>query len=78
MVAQHVPGHEGDDSLYRTILFQFVVHLPQAEHHILGDIFCFVLARSAADANAQRLLSPRAGLVFKCYSVHASNLLYTY
>lgn len=76
MVSQHVPRHQSNDGLYRAVLLQFVVHLPQAEHHILGDVFCFVFARSVADANAESLLSPRAGLLFKCYSVHAFIPLY--
>ena len=55
-----------------------VVHLPQAEHHILCDVLCLVPARSAAHAHAERLLPPRAGLLFKCRFIHLFLALYTY
>jgi hypothetical protein len=77
MVSQYVPRHKRNDSLYRAVLLQFVVHLPQAEHHILSDVFCFVFARSVANTNAESLLPPRAGLLFKCDSFHAFIPLYT-
>ena len=53
------------------------MHLPKAEHHILSDVLCLVLARSVVHTHLQSFLSPRAGFLFKCTFLHLF-LQYTY
>jgi hypothetical protein len=58
VISKQMTGCYRHNGLYRLVFLQNIVHLPQAKHHLLGNVFGFLAVGTTASANLNGLHSP--------------------